>query len=802
MAERVLKVSIAEDSSGWKRFVSSGDDALGQLGEKMKGFAGVAAAAFAAAGAAAGAALVAGTLTAIDQGATSDKFAARLALDPAEAERLGKIAGDIYAGAWGESFEEVNLALEGVVKNFGEGLSDADLEGLTTQVLDVATAFDLDVNEAIRATSSLLRTGLAGDAEEALDIVTLGLQTAGGESGDLLDSLTEYSEQFASLGIDGQTATRMLVAGFDAGAFSIDKVGDAVKEFSIRAIDGSEATSKAFSDLGFDAEDMAQKFANGGPAAEEAMGQVITALSGVGDKVKQDEMGVALFGSMWEDVGPDVIAAINPIGQEIEDISDRTEDMGAVLNDNLATRLEELKRTAQQKLAEFAGAFVEAFDTIVQTWKSGGFSAVLDLIGAKIAELAPVVREKLKDAAAALWQWVQDAVPPALAALGDLISRALQWLSSDGIPALRSKMREFLPLLSQWIQDAIPVVGEKLVELGVAFVKWVADVLPPLLLELGKLLVEIKVWIYTDLIPSVVEGMVELAAKFVAWAADVLRDLPAELAKVLSAIVGWLTGQVVPAIVTGASNAATAFLGWVVSVVTQLPGKLAEVAGQITGWLAGLVTTVATKAVEMYAAYIKWIADAIRLAPTLLASIATAIFNWATTIPGKILDGIGDLATALWNKIKDAFWAAVNWAKERLSFNLGSLFKFNLPFFGGGGGTIAPGVGAGAGKIEQKSSPPVVYYPSGGDVVPLGPQVHPDGHRLAALLPGEVVVNPANPARGMRALARTGLLGGGGGTTIQVHVNAGHVASPTQVRDYVIDAIRDAVRLNPGVLTP
>ncbi|MFQ7715996.1 MAG: hypothetical protein ACLRIT_05410 [Blautia sp.] len=48
------------------------------------------------------------------------------------------------------------------------------------------------------------------------------------------------------------------------GAFDLDGIGDAVKEFSIRAIDGSDTTKQGFEALGMNADEMAQKFGAGG----------------------------------------------------------------------------------------------------------------------------------------------------------------------------------------------------------------------------------------------------------------------------------------------------------------------------------------------------------------------------------------------------------------------------------------------------------------------------------------------------------------------------------------------------------
>ncbi len=113
MTERKLKVKLTEDSSAWSSFARSGDAALNQIEGSVSKFAGKMKTGFVAVGVAAAAALVKGFDEAMDREAASDKMAARMGLDPEQAGRLGSLAGDIYAGAWGESLGEVNLAIEG-----------------------------------------------------------------------------------------------------------------------------------------------------------------------------------------------------------------------------------------------------------------------------------------------------------------------------------------------------------------------------------------------------------------------------------------------------------------------------------------------------------------------------------------------------------------------------------------------------------------------------------------------------------------------------------------------------------------
>lgn len=103
----------------------------------------------------------------------------------------------------------------------------------------------------------------------------------------------------------------------------------------------------------------------------------------------------------------------------------------------------------------------------------------------------------------------------------------------------------------------------------------------------------------------------------------------------------------------------------------------------------------------------------------------------------------------------------------------------------------------------------LILMPGGGVMPAVGPILSDGKHRLAGIIPGEVVVNPETGG-GLSELARElggrpantrGRSGSGGGDTyVTFNVSAGVIASPQQVRDLVRDIIRDEQRINPGSL--
>jgi phage-related minor tail protein len=288
-----------------------------------------------AVGAAAGAALGVALVGALNVEKAQGKLNAQLNLSAKDAERYGRVAGDLYSNNYGDSLETVNEALRQVTLNVGASAtsSDADLQRITASVLDVATAFDQDLGGTTAAVGQLMKTGLATDATQALDIITAGFQVGVDKSGDFLDTLNEYGGQFQKLGIDGATATGILSQGLQGGARDADQVADSLKEFAIRAVDGSETTAAGFRMLGLDGAQMAQAIARGGPEASAALQLVTDELRALPDPLQRSQAAAALFGTQSEDMAA-ALLTIDPskAAAGLGDLTNRTVDLTLLVN--------------------------------------------------------------------------------------------------------------------------------------------------------------------------------------------------------------------------------------------------------------------------------------------------------------------------------------------------------------------------------------------------------------------------------------------------------------------------------------
>lgn len=328
-------------------------------GERAGGrFSGAFSAAMAGGAALAVGALVAGVGEALDQGKITAKLGAQLGATPAEAEKYGQVAGNLYANAITDDFQG---AADAIKATMGSGLlppeaTNAQIEGVSTKVADLANTFDQDLGGVTNAVSQMLRTGLASSADEAFDVLTVGFQSSANKADDLLDTFNEYGTQFRKAGLDGATAMGLLDQAIQAGARDSDVAADAIKEFSIRAVDGSKTTADGFKALGLNADDMAAKFAQGGKSATGALDTTLDRLRGIKDPIKQSQAAVALFGTQAEDLG-DALFAMDPskAAKGIGDVGGAADKLGTSLHDNAGAEVEKFKRGLQQGFVEFLG---------------------------------------------------------------------------------------------------------------------------------------------------------------------------------------------------------------------------------------------------------------------------------------------------------------------------------------------------------------------------------------------------------------------------------------------------------------
>lgn len=226
-------------------------------------------------------------------------------------KQLKSAMKDVYSSNYGENWEDVGNSVATVQKYLGS--TGESIQQATKNAISLRDTFGTDVTESMRSVDALMKNfGISSN--EAFNLIGQGAQQNLDFSGELVDSINEYSSQVKKLGLSAEDMFGIFASGAENGAWNVDKIGDALKEFSIRSIDGSKTTLEGFTAIGKNVNVMAQKFTAGGETARTAFFETIQGLKQMDNAVEQDAAGVALFGTMWEDLGKDVVLNMDKMG--------------------------------------------------------------------------------------------------------------------------------------------------------------------------------------------------------------------------------------------------------------------------------------------------------------------------------------------------------------------------------------------------------------------------------------------------------------------------------------------------------
>ncbi|WAC54268.1 phage tail tape measure protein [Gordonia sp. SL306] len=343
-------------------FVSGFAPRIASIGGKG-GPIGIALAGTAALGLAAGAALADQVNKGFDQQQEKGKTKATFGWTPEQAQQAGKAAAGAYTNVFGDSVNE-NMKSVGVAMQSGlldGNATAAQIQPVIEKLSTVSTIMGTEIPETARAAGQMVKTGLADNAGEALDLLTAAQHKGLNLSGDLLDTMNEYGTQFRKVGLDGADALGLINQAWQNGARDTDVAADAIKEFTLRATDGSESTATALQGLGLNVEQITGELAKGGEPAKQGLDKILDSLREMPPSVEKNKIAAALFGTQWEDLGGafdkfDLSKARNELGQTGGATDKAAQDMS-----NGATSIEEVKRRISVAADDMRAKLADAF---------------------------------------------------------------------------------------------------------------------------------------------------------------------------------------------------------------------------------------------------------------------------------------------------------------------------------------------------------------------------------------------------------------------------------------------------------
>lgn len=689
-----LIASVRVDGSKVGPGLKDSEDEVRASGGRI---AGIAKAAFAAAGAAGAVALAVGVSTNLKLDTARATLQAQLGTTAAVSERYGKIAGDLYKNAYGDSIAGVSDAVRLVIQNIN-GMSSAttaSVKTVTAQVISLSQAFGQDLAGTTRAIDQMMRTGLASSAQNALDILTKGFQMGNDEAGDMLDTITEYGTQFRKLGLDGATAMGLISQGLKAGARDSDVVADAIKEFSIRAVDGSKLTADGFKAVGLNAKNMSAQIAKGGPTAAAALDLTLQKLAGIKDPAARAQAAVALFGTQAEDLG-DALLALDPSSavQAMGDVGGAAAKMDKDIGNTAENRLESFKRKTEEqiaKLTELPGGLGTAGAAVVTY--GGSFLTVIGPIGAMIAA------QKAATAASVAAGTAQQkgAIKSAAVAVGSAAKSVGSYVAMRTAATVAylqiqaGAVRSAAATSAAWVAStarqgaAWTVTAARAVASAtMTAAAWVASTAVAIASTIAAAAVVVAGWTMMGL-----RALASAAQMALAWliALGPIGIVIALVAAVVAAII--LNWDTVKSWTIATWNAIQAVIsavwGFIVSVITTYLNIVQAVISAVWGFIVGLITgymnLVRTVISTVWGAIVAVVRTYINMVMAVIGGIASipgkiggwfnsaksaavnalsSLISWVTGVPGKLLSALGNLGSLLAGAGRDLMAGLLN----------------------------------------------------------------------------------------------------------------------------------------------
>ena len=660
----------------------------------------------------------------------SANFQAQTGASAEEMKKFNAEITDLYKQNFGESMQDVADAMAQVKQQVGD-IDPSSLKELTKNAIALRDTFGFEINEQMRAVNMLMtQFGISG--EEAFNLIVQGAQNGLDKNGDLLDSINEYSVHYEQLGYTSEEFFNSLINGTESGTFSVDKLGDTMKELGIRTKDTAKSTTEGFELVGLSADEMRGKFAQGGESAREATQQTLDALFGMDDAVKQNQAGVALFGTMWEDLGIEGVKALMDVTGQIDstdaamskltdakysDIGNQFKEIGRIIKvdflqplanealpvihdflDYVKTNLPQ----AKQLFSDLVPAVVGIGTAIATYFVVGKIVAFVGAIKTMITAFAtaPTVIAGVKAAMTALnITMMANPIGLIISLIAGLVAGfVLLWTKSEAFREFWIGLWDAIVSFCQTAIDAIVNFFTVTVPQAIDnMVSWFQQ-LPG---RIGEFLAQAKNNVSTW-VSNMVAKAIEVGTNFLMNIVNFFQNLPERIGY----FIGFALGKIVQwgiDLYNFATTKIPEFVNAVIKFISELPGKiwnwLVQAYNKVVQWGSDMISTGRQKASEFVSSavqyiselpgkiwawlsdtvqkVIQWGSDMVSEGKQAASDLVSNVADTVAELPGKMLSIGSDIVHGIWDGIS----GAAGWLAEKVKgFASGVVEGFKAAF--------------------------------------------------------------------------------------------------------------------------
>nr|DAP28198.1 MAG TPA: tail tape measure protein [Caudoviricetes sp.] len=600
-----------------------------------------------------------------------------------ELEGMRDVVKDVYGNNFGESYDDVANAVAEISKQ--TGLMGDELQSATESAFLLSDAFEFDVQESTKSAKSMM-SNFGISAEEAYNLIAVGAQKGADSSGELLDTLNEYSADAVEAGLTAEQFASTLIAGADSGVYSIDKIGDAIREMNTTVKDGTAA--EALQALGLNADDMAARFAAGGDTAQKAFEEVVTALNSTTDPLARNNAAVGLMGSIYEDTGDGIITALAAVSDTSVTAADALGKINEVKYDDVGSAIEGLKRTFGKATIDvrstLSSGLADAIGGLVNTINSADgdvgkiFDGIVDAAKTALGSISPVLagwKDKGKELIGKLISGIVENLPKIKGKAVDIVIMLADSISQntsgfldaaksmiDGIlTAIQTFLPELLPLAVQMIEmlikglsDALVMLMEYVPQIVTSIVEIITTNLP-LLIEAAIQILTALITGITDNLPLIVEGVIGILTSMCDIITENLPTILEAALTILMALVQGITDNL-PVIIDAALNMIMALVQGLIDNLPELIDAAIDIIDSLVNGLVDNLGPLIDSALDIVMALFDGIVENL---PKILEAggkiITRLVRGIALSIP-KILEAVPRVISAIWDTITETDW--------------------------------------------------------------------------------------------------------------------------------------------------
>lgn len=535
-----------------------------------------------------------------------------------------------------------------------------DLGGKATTI---AVNYDMDASEIVSESVKLSKIlGISQEEALALQNTLLGTGFPPGE----IDTLAEYGTQLHMVGFNAEEVQALFASGVETGTWNIDNLLDGLKEgrilLSEYGVEVDDAMAEMLAGTNISAgqlQEWGKAVAEGGEEGKKAYIEVAKALDGVEDKTKKNQLGVKLFGTMWEDNGVTIADTILGMQDYLVSTDESVKDL-AEDTDNLESepwvRLQNATANLRTTVGELLEPVVEVVATVAE-WmsKNEQMAKVIMIVLGVLTVLTTIL---------GIVVGVLSAVNFAMGVLGITSLATFGWI----ILAVMAVVAIIALLIVYWDEVVVAVqnFGTAFVEIMGVAIEWFKSAWTSVVEWLGTM------W------TTSVEYLKTTWASIVEFFTVLIETIVAIWLGIPGFFIGLWTG-----IIDYFISAWNTVLDWFVNrwnsvreTFVALSGFITTIWETIKGNVVSRVTSLVSQAVALFTNLYTGVRDSVNNVKSAVSEAIQGAFDavtgWFSSFKeagSNIVSYIAQGISGAWSKVKDAVSGVLQYARDLLPFS-------------------------------------------------------------------------------------------------------------------------------------